>query len=96
MAGNLGLRLGAGHSQVAGWVQRLAHGLRILAVELRQRGSSTDDLLVLVGAGEVVQSQEVHLFGAPDVTAGQPRVSAEHKKLSACVYKERPDHLNQQ
>lgn len=80
VAGNLGLRLRAGQSQVAGRIQRLAHRLRIFAVELRQRRSSTDDLFVLVGAGEVVQAQEVHLFGAPDVTAGQPSVSAEHRK----------------
>lgn len=81
VAGNLGLRLRARQSQVACRVQRLAHRLRIFAVELCQRRSSTDDLFVLVGAGEVIQAQEVHLFGAPDVTAGQPSVSAKHRKL---------------
>lgn len=78
---HLRLRLGGGQSQVGSGVECLANGLGILTVELSQCRSSTDDLLVLVGTGEVIQSEEVHLFGAPDVTAGQPCVSAKHKSF---------------
>lgn len=79
--GQLRLRLGGRHGQVSRGVERLTHRLRILAVELSQRRGSSNHFLVLVGTREVIQSKEIHLFGAPDVTAGQPCVSANHRNM---------------
>lgn len=78
--GRLRLRLGVGQGQVSWGVESLTHRLRILAVQLSKCRGSTNHFLVLVGTREVIQAKEVHLFGSPDVTAGQPCVSAEHRE----------------
>lgn len=83
--GRLRLRLGGGQGQVSWGVESLTHRLRILAVQLSKCRGSTNHFLVLVGTREVIQAKEVHLFGTPDVTAGQPCVSEEHREYLYCI-----------
>lgn len=81
--GWLRLRLGDRQSQVSGGIERLAHRQWIFAVELSQRRRSPDYFLVLVRTWEIIQSEEIHLFGAPNITAGQSCVSVDHRNVTS-------------
>lgn len=79
--GRLRLRLWSSQGEVSRRVQRLTHRLRVFTVELSQCWSSSNYFFVLVRTREVIQSKEIHLLGAPDVTAGQPCVSVNTEVL---------------
>lgn len=82
MRGELGgLSLRRRQVQVNGRVESLTDRQGILTVELSQGWRPANHFLILVGTGEVVQSEEIHLFGSPDITAGQPCVSTEDKEM---------------